>query len=46
MFPEVQDGKYASTVWTRLWEKQETSDKGRPFYLKSMLFLVNMIEGD
>jgi hypothetical protein len=45
MLPEVQNGKTAAPIWKQLKETHEISDKGRAFFLKNMLFLINMSEG-
>jgi hypothetical protein len=44
MLTEVQTGKTSSTIWTHLKDLHETSDKGRAFFLKNMLFSMMMDE--
>jgi hypothetical protein len=45
MLPEVQTGKTSATIWKHLKDLHETSDKGRAFFLKNMLFSITMSEG-
>jgi hypothetical protein len=44
MLTEVQTGKTSSTIWTHLKDLHETSNKGRAFFLKNMLFSMMMDE--
>jgi hypothetical protein len=46
MLPEVQDGNDAFVMWGNLWKMHETSNKGRVFFLKNMLFSIKMEEFD
>jgi hypothetical protein len=44
MLPEVQNGKTVATIWKKLKETHEISDKGRALFLKNM-FSIKMSEG-
>lgn len=44
MLPEVQTETSSATIWKHLKEMHETSDKGRAFFLKNMLFSMVMEE--
>jgi hypothetical protein len=46
MLPKVQDGNDAFVMWGNLQDMHETSNKGRAFFLKNMLFSIKMEEFD
>jgi hypothetical protein len=46
MLPEVQIRDDAFTIWLTLWNLHETFDKGRAFFLKNILFSIEMEEHD
>lgn len=42
MLPEIPSGKSAREIWKHLKDLHETSNKGRAFFLKNMLFSIMM----
>jgi hypothetical protein len=44
MLPKVQKGTTSLVIWKHLKDLHETSDKGRAFFPKSMIFSMMMNE--